>query len=29
MASLEDVVKKQNPGTQFVISGQMLRLSPK
>ncbi|MDO8300043.1 hypothetical protein [Lacisediminimonas sp.] len=28
MASLEDIVKKQKPGAQFVISAQMLGLDP-
>jgi hypothetical protein len=28
MASLEDLVRKQKAGAQFVISAQMLRLSP-
>ena len=26
MASIDDVVRKQKPGAQFVISAQMLRL---
>lgn len=29
MASIEEVVKKQKAGAQFVISAQMLRLSPR
>jgi hypothetical protein len=28
MASIEDVVRKQKTGAQFVISAQMLRLKP-
>ena len=28
MASIDDVVKKQKPGAQFVISAQMLRMKP-
>lgn len=28
MASLEDIVKKQKTGAQFVISAQMLKLKP-
>ena len=28
MASLDDIVNKQKPGAQFVISAQMLRLKP-
>ena len=28
MASIDDVVRKQKPGAQFVISAQMLRLKP-
>lgn len=28
MATLEDLVRKQKPGAQFVISAQMLRLHP-
>ncbi|MEA5097803.1 MAG: hypothetical protein VB032_04630 [Burkholderiaceae bacterium] len=28
MATLEDIVRKQQPGAQFVISAQMLRLKP-
>lgn len=28
MAAIEDVVRKQKPGAQFVISGQMLGLKP-
>lgn len=28
MASIDDVVGKQKPGAQFVISAQMLRLKP-
>lgn len=28
MASIEDVVRRQKPGAQFVISAQMLRLKP-
>jgi hypothetical protein len=29
MASLDELVKKQKPGAHFVISAQMLRLTPK
>lgn len=29
MASLEDIVKKQKTGAQFVISAQMLKLTPR
>ena len=28
MASLEDIVRKQKAGAQFVISAQMLKLKP-
>jgi hypothetical protein len=28
MASIEDVVRKQKTGAQFVISAQMLRMKP-
>ena len=28
MASIDDVVRKQKPGAQFVISAQMLRMKP-
>lgn len=28
MASLDDIVRKQKTGAQFVISAQMLRLTP-
>jgi hypothetical protein len=28
MASIDDFVKKQKPGAQFVITAQMLRLKP-
>lgn len=28
MASIEDVVKKQKAGAQFVITAQMLRMKP-
>lgn len=28
MASIEEFVKKQKPGAQFVITAQMLRLEP-
>lgn len=28
MATLEDIVRKQLPGAQFVISAQMLRMKP-
>ena len=28
MASLDDIVNKQQPGAQFVISAQMMRLTP-
>jgi hypothetical protein len=28
MASIEDLVKKQKAGAQFVISAQMLRMKP-
>ena len=28
MATLDELVKKQKPGAQFVISAQMLRLKP-
>jgi hypothetical protein len=28
MATIDDVVRKQKAGTQFVISAQMLRLKP-
>jgi hypothetical protein len=29
MASIDEFVKKQKPGAQFVISAQMLRLKPR
>lgn len=29
MASIDDLVRKQKAGAQFVISAQMLRLTPK
>jgi len=28
MANLDDLVRKQKPGAQFVISAQMLRIKP-
>ncbi|ADJ65278.1 MULTISPECIES: hypothetical protein [Herbaspirillum] len=29
MAKLEDIVRKQKPGATFVISAQMLQMSPR
>jgi hypothetical protein len=29
MAAIEDFVRKQRPGAQFVISAQMLKLKPR